>query len=195
MFYTRFVTLDAIFKQITGNKFDTVLSALRQGQLGSTAYCINLLVGQDCVRMDNSKHPLTTEEWASCMLKVDGEKGIHLVDSQNCQARTEITLKSTDANRLLEFTSQSGGEQPKMGPKVYAFLAAGFAHGVFDSSNDPEDLFTELEDRSDLWDHRGPISPNRGIAAVKEFLNMLSNIDQQLCDNIPVCDISFASDD
>ena len=82
-----------------------------------------------------------------------------------------------------------------MGPKVYAFLAVGFAHGVFETAVDPEDLFTELEDRSDLWDHRGPISSNRGIAAIKEFLSVFSNVDRQLSDDTPVCDISFASDD
>ncbi|MFG6599099.1 MULTISPECIES: hypothetical protein [unclassified Sulfitobacter] len=195
MFDKRAVTLDEAYKRVSGNEFETLLSALKQGDIESTAYCIDLLEGLECVRNDNRKHPLTTEEWASSTLKLDGAKGIHLVDSQNCQAHAEITLKSTDANRLLKLTMQSGGEQPKMGPKVYAFLAARFAYGDFEASIDPEDLFTELEGRSDLWDHRGPISQNRGVAAIREFLSVLSQIDQQLRDDISVSDISFASKD
>lgn len=193
MFTKRAVTLDEIYKQVSGNEFETLLSALKQGEIPSTAYCINLLKGEECVRIDNEKYPLTPEEWASCSLKIDGAKGIHLVDSQNCQGHTEITLNSADVNRLLQFTGQSGGEQPKMGPKIYAFLAASYAYGAFEASVDPENLFTEIEDRSDLWDHRGPISQNRGIAAIREFLSVLSDIDQQLRDDISVSDISFAS--
>lgn len=195
MFRTRTVVLNEIFNEVTGCEFDATLTALRNGQITARAYCIELVEGEVCRRSSKDKQTLTTEEWASCALKVDGLKGIHLVDSENCQAHTEITLNSSDVNRRLNFTSQAGGEQPKIGPKVYAYLAAGYAHGVFELSQDPEDLFTELEERSELWDERGPISQNRGVAAIQEFLKVLSGIDQQLSNDVPICDISFASDE
>jgi len=191
MFDKKIVTLGEIYKRVTGKKFDTILNALKSGEIGSKAYCIDLVAGEECIRTDNSKHLLTTEEWASNTLIIAGEKGIHLVDSQNCQAHTEITLKSSEVNRLLKITSQNGGQQAKMGPRVYAYLTVLYENNRIDLSEKPADLFTELEGKDDLWDNRGPISQNLGIAAVSDFLRDVSWLQQQLDNGCCVDDISF----
>lgn len=188
------VVLDRVFKDVTDRQFEAILSALRLGEISSSARCIQLVVDEDCKRANKKKNTLAREDWEAFSLRLDGDKGIHLVDSQGCQAHTEITLKSTEVNKLLGFTSQAGGAQSKMGPKVYAYLAAGYAHGEIKLAANPTDLFTELEALPELWDERGPINQVRGIAAVQEFLAIVARIDQQLSDGISIDDISFAGD-
>ena len=195
MFNTRKVTLDKIVEKENSASFEVILEALKSGETESIARCITLEVGQDCLRTDNGKHAITIEEWDTCTLVLKSTKGIHLVDSQNCQAHTEITLAATDVKRVLKLTSQAGGEQPKMGPKIWGLLAAGFANGEFKTSMKPEELFTDLEEREDLWDHRGPISQARGIPAIAKFLKVTEHFDAHLAAGMNIDDISFASDD
>jgi hypothetical protein len=195
MYTKRKVTLDEIYADQSDRVFEEILLELKSGSLQSAAHSIDLVEGEDCRRTSNAKHPLTTEEWDAFTLRLDTDNGVHLVDNEGCQARTKIALNSSEVNRLLGFTSQAGGVQSKMGPKVYAYLAAGYAHNEIKLSADPNDLFTELEERPELWDERGPIDQVRGISAVRGFLKFLKHIDQQLADGRSINDISFASDD
>jgi hypothetical protein len=196
MFEKRTVLLDKVYRNVTGGNFDAILSALKTGELQSAARIIHLALDDTAGRIDNKKHSLTNEEWQECTFEMGRNgKGIHLVNSFDERAYTEITLKSSEVNRFLKFTTQAGSEQPKMGPKIYAYLAALYAHGEIQPTQDPINLFTDLEDHPDLWDERGPISQARGISAVTEFLAVVEHLDRQLADGLPVDDISFASTD
>lgn len=196
MFGNRTVLLDEVYRKVTGCNFDAILSALKAGELQSKARVIVLAFDDTAGRIDNSKHSLTSEEWVECTLEMGRNvNGIHLVHSYDERAYTEITLQSSNVNRFLNLTTQAGGEQPKMGPKIYAYLAALFAHGALLPNKDSAEIFTDLEERLDLWDHRGPISQDRGIPAIKEFLTTVEHLDRQLADGLSVHDISFAGTD
>jgi hypothetical protein len=177
---TRNVPLSWMFSNLSQVQFDLVLSSLRAGELVAKAFSSWLQLDEPIIRKTNQKHQLAGEDWKTSHLKYpisfDDDRDIHLLDNHNEQVFTEIALKTSDVNRALGLTGQSGGQQPKMGPKVYAYLTTWHFKEGF--SNGPEEVFAILEDIPELWEH-GLIDGARGVEAVRRFMLFLEEFDSR----------------
>lgn len=174
----RTVPLGWLFDNLSQTQFETVIDALRQGRIEGKA-CVGWLYRDlPFARTSNQKTQMTDVEWQehSLQCRQDSDAGtrINLVDSENERAFVSITLNTSQANRVLGLTGQGGGQPPRMGPRLYAWLTAWYAHG--DPPSDPVELFAILAETPELWEN-GQIDDARGIPAIASFLSSLEEFD------------------
>ncbi|MDF3419967.1 hypothetical protein HKX23_16535 [Sulfitobacter sp. KE29] len=171
---SRTTPLTWLFNNLSQKQIETVINALRDGFIEGYGYIGWLELNLPLRRMSPRKTPLTAAEWHEHYLRysADGNAGpqVHLIDNINERVFINITLNSSQVNRVLGLTGQSGGQHPKMGPRLYAWLAAFYAHS--DLPTNPEVLFSILIEEPELWEN-GEIDDVRGIAAIGSYLSSL----------------------
>jgi hypothetical protein len=116
---------------------------------------------------------------------------VYLMDYDSDQVHKDITIDSTNLNRILGLTRQGGGQKPKMPPRLYAFLAVWYSRNSF--VTDPETLFSILEEKHDLWGSAGVIDSRRGLDAVKEYLSALEEFEDAFDIGDTGIDVSIAN--
>jgi hypothetical protein len=185
------VTADYLFENLSEEQFEKVLWHLRQGVLEARARIL-WIDESTASRFDNKKHELVSTSWKYFDLRLPGvhrkAEHVYLIDYDSEQIHKDITLESSQVNRVLELTSQGGGQKPKMPPRLYAFLTVWYAKHPFE--NDPETLLSILEERDDIWGNAGVIDGRRGLDAIKEYLRALEEFETAGLH----LDISIASD-
>ncbi len=190
----RTVTADYLFEHLDDFQFERVLSNLRQGGLKATAF-IHWLGNDTSSWFDNKKHELRSESWKYFDLRLPGKhrgvEHVYLLDYNSDQVHKDITLTSTNVNRILGLTRQGGGQRPKMPPRLYAFLAVWYSRESF--VTDPEMLLSILEGKHDLWGSAGVIDGRRGLDAVKEYLSALEEFEGAFDMGDTGIDVSIAS--
>ncbi|MEQ8903464.1 MAG: hypothetical protein RID11_11785 [Roseovarius sp.] len=170
----RTVPLGWLFDNLSQAQVDTVIDALRRGRIESAASVGWLDLHLPFTRTSNKKEPMTDAEWQDHSLNYshDSDFGTqaNLIDSTNERAFVSITLKTSQVNRVLGLTGQGGGQPPKMGPRLYAWLTAWYFND--DLPSDPVELFAILVETPELWEN-GQIDDARGILAIASFLASL----------------------
>lgn len=170
----RTVPLGWLFDNLSEAQVDTVIDALRRGRIEGKA-CIGWLYRDlPFARSSNQKTHMTEAEWQEHSLNYrhDSDFGTqaNLIDSENERAFVSITLNTSQVNRVLGLTGQCGGQPPKMGPRLYAWLTEWKFND--DLPSDPVELFAILAETPELWEN-GQIDDARGISAITSFLASL----------------------
>ncbi len=177
---SRNISLTWLFSNLSRGQFKVVIDALAQGSIQSEGYSGWLDPNNPFHRMHRDKLPLMASDWSDYCLRYPDSGGsgplIHLIDNVNERAIVDITLSTSQANRALKLTGQNGGQPPKMGPRLYAWLTAWYAHD--DLPSDPTELFAIVSEVPELWE-TGEIDDPRGLTAITSFLRWLKEFDQR----------------
>lgn len=173
---SRNISLTWLFFHLSQSQFEAVVDALLQGSIQSKSYLGWLDLVDPFQRTGNKKTPITATEWSNYCLRcpVGHELGIHLIDNENERALIDITMNTSQVNRVLKLTGQNGGQPPKMGPRLYAWLTAWYAYG--DPPQDPIELFAIVSEVPELWEN-GEVDDFRGIATITNYLSSLKEFD------------------
>lgn len=192
----RTIGLNEIENSFGQDALELIIECLRKGELEAKAYTVRLSpYPKELGRIDNKKRPAAVDDWKECVLTKTNDDGCYvLVNSETELAFSEITLTRSHVHRILDLVGQAGGVPPKLGPKLYAFLAALWGHNKIDGTTCPRELFLRLEELEVVWDARGSIGGLRGIPAVKEFLTELDTFDKDIEEGKLVFDTSFANE-
>lgn len=192
----RKVSADYLFANLSDEQFETVYMHLRLGDLSSKAY-VSWVAGMPnpVSKLNSIKCDLDSKSWKYFALNLpmagSGDGGVYLMDYDSDQIHTDISLDTSEVNRILNLTAQGGGQPPKMSPRLYAFLTVRYAHRDFEES--AEDIFSILEEKPDLWGESGVIEDRRGLKAIREFLAAIPEFESQLDEEVNLNDISIAS--
>jgi len=198
----RKIGLSTLFDECSSEQFDLIVRNLKLGNLTSKGL-LYWIDGETKSLYENStKHTaISADDWISYELKTPATRSdqgskvsaerVYIINRENEQLFNDITLSGSEVNRVLGLTVQGGGQPPKMTPRLYAFLCAWYARDVF--PEDPEILFSILENRGDLWTESGVIEGQRGLQYLREFLDALREFEEHFENNTIGSDISFAN--
>lgn len=191
----RTTALNSLYSLLSNGQINEVIHALETGELVANGDLIDLY--PYCEQIGEKGDRVGTKTWQEWELNVpkgdNSTDTIHLISSEDERAIINITLKTSDLNRHLRLKGQAGGQKPKMGPKLYAFLAVWYSRSKF--VTDPSDLFGILESREDIWGENGVIDGRRGLDAVTEFLDALEYFETEFNNDTIDLHISIASDE